>query len=429
MHVGDVWTVLTSPPPSEETERHAAVRELVALDPTTGKILTADDAGPGFDPKHLRRRFRLEQRRFLLGEPIVARLEISLEGPGTFKEPIGGAYRARGRDDNFHFLLRRVDDGTFSADPYAPVLGGRGGLSTTRTVKKEEPLSVWLGVQRWSVVTRPGTYDLICLGKAHDHHVRGDRTAIDQLLPDDLRKRYRLNDRRELVDRTTGQASGRYVSTSWKRKANVSPLQAKVPQDVQRQVPTVWGLGSLTDYARFRIVIEEGTREARAEMASRWRKNAENVHPQMGNRDTAVCDAILFSFAKELLPVVRRWYTSGVHGYTPGRALAMNPDPEAFATLLEGGAKRASFALHSLSARRASRAIPHVIGWIAHSDKDVRRAAVSRLRWWTSTTLHPEWKPHRTEDPEGDALLEVRDDWRAWWKEHGGDDFVPRTRR
>ena len=55
---------------------------------------------------------------------------IELDGKGEWREPVGGNYRARGRDDNFFFLMRH-EDGTWVRDPYAPIDFSMGGGPAT----------------------------------------------------------------------------------------------------------------------------------------------------------------------------------------------------------------------------------------------------------------------------------------------------------
>jgi hypothetical protein len=54
----------------------------------------------------IRTSFHLEKTEFLLGEPILVEYRLALQGPGEWKLLYGGNYRARGRDDNFLFLMR-----------------------------------------------------------------------------------------------------------------------------------------------------------------------------------------------------------------------------------------------------------------------------------------------------------------------------------
>jgi len=127
LKVEDFWVELPSTPDAPESGKpvftHAAANVKRHLDPDSGEPYVAWPHSS--EPAQVRKQFLLEQREFLLGEPILVEYRVTVEGPGSFREKAGGNYRSRGRDDNFLFLLRR-EDGTWVGDVH-PFAGGIGG--------------------------------------------------------------------------------------------------------------------------------------------------------------------------------------------------------------------------------------------------------------------------------------------------------------
>jgi len=98
--------------PAGDPPTSSAARITRVVDPATGKAYDPSNKELGCDPNRLRRTFRLEAPRVLLGEPILVEFRTELDGPGIWEEQFGGNSRGSlGRDDSFLFLMRH-EDGT-----------------------------------------------------------------------------------------------------------------------------------------------------------------------------------------------------------------------------------------------------------------------------------------------------------------------------
>jgi len=108
--------------------------------------------GATCDPDHVRRQFRMEKTRFLLGEPILVEFKIGVDGPGGWENWRWGF--VDGRDVDFAFLLRH-DDGTWVPDRYKPRLFSGGGAFRPYDVSRESSDVYWLVLQQYCAITRP----------------------------------------------------------------------------------------------------------------------------------------------------------------------------------------------------------------------------------------------------------------------------------
>lgn len=331
-------------------------------------------------PPRLTLRFRTEGRTFLLGEPILVGLRIELQGPGEWKEWVGGNYRARGRDDNFLFLLRR-SDGTWLPDVYGKLQHHRGGLSSAWIATAEKPFEVWNAVQRWAAIDAPGDYELHALYRAHGHDVVGGAP--------DLR---------------------------WGALER-SPLAATLDPAVKtRAAANHWPVDALTCYARIPIVVRPGKPSERARMVDEVTARVSDPAPRsMGSREAARVDAVTFARQDDFLALLAMQYRDrgGLGWLTAAQGLAIRPSPEAFEVLVGGGPAKAMSTAWMMCRENARRLMPHLIGWLGHEDEDVRNSALTRLRHWTGDDA-----------PKSDD----RETWRAWWTK-SSKDFVPKPWR
>jgi len=434
------WLELATPEDAEAGGRvsvRSALRILRAVDPKTGKVYDKSNDVLGCDPADVRRAFYLEKTEFLLGEPILVEFRIELAGPGEWRELIGGNYRARGRDDNFLFLMRH-EDGEWVADPYAPVNFYMGGLASHHKVTQEEGQSYWHPVQRWCAVDRPGRYDLYCLQAAHDHTVVGRRAALAAALPDEIKKHHHLDGDCVLIDDETGKRSERHTlatrhlpepparGDAWK----ASPLLDELPVDGVEHAGRTWDTKNTSDFAHFRIVVTEGTDAERREMVKRWSEIAagpDDDRPWIG-RETAARQAIQYSRQDDFLPLIE-WWVSADRDKDPNNfhGLGMHPSRKATDILLAAPPANAIWGMYRLREDKIADVIPHLIEWLADGDVEVRRQAESWLRRWTGQAFQHTWEDtdrHRPTLDEGRAMQPA---WRAWWAEHKNG-FKPATR-
>jgi len=424
----------TDPCPGRVTAM-SALHLCRAVDPETGEPYNEG----GCDPTKLRRAFRLEKAEYLLGEPILVELRIGLDGPGEWDEPTGGNYRARGRDDNFLFVMRR-DDGTWVRDPYAPIWMYMGGFCGGYTVTQSKPGSQWLAVQEWCAIDRPGRYDLFCFHCAHDWRTIGWHTAMWAALPDEVREGHVLNADGDLVDAATGKASDRYtLERRWvsidKGRDGVrrrTPLYDDLPEAALEQIPELWGAEETADFAHFQITIREGTDAERRAMIEYWAKEASGPTDDAldwPERTAAAWNAIVSAQQDDFLPLLAEWIDADpdrTWGIADG--LAMRPSAASTALLLTCDPNRAIGGLYYLRDDKLADVIPHVIEWLTHDEPEVRRLSEHYLRKWTGQSFGHTWDDSDPAHPTLEESKAMQPAWREWWTEHE-EGFSPVPRR
>ncbi len=437
VHTRAEWLVLPAPADScpGRVKAMSALRILRAVDPVTHKAYDESNDALGCDPENLRRAFLLEKTEFLLGEPILIEFRIELDGPGEWTEPIGGNNRARGRDDNFLFLMRQ-EDGTWVGDPYAPIMHSFGGLGSAFGATQGEPGSYWLAVQRWCAIKRPGTYDLFCFQWAHDWRPIGRRAAVAAALPDELRGECVLDADGRFVDAATGQPSERYrlsmrgvrVGGQGAKMWSRTPFYDGLPVGALKQVPKLWNAKQTADFAHFRIVITPATAAERRAMIEHWTQVASS--PREGrwywlNKAVAARQAIQFAQQDDFLPLIAEWIrfdrdTDG-NNFT---GLAMRPSAEATALLLKSDPRAARNGMYYLRDEKVADVIPHLIDWLVHEHVEVRRQAEWYLRKWTGQAFGHTWEGTDRQRPTLEEGKAMQPAWREWWATNKAG-FVP----
>jgi hypothetical protein len=411
---------------------HSAVRVVRAVDPRTKKPFDASLKILGVDPGLLRRAFRLEKSRFLLGEPLLVRLEISLAGHGKWREPIGGNYRARGRDDNFLFLLRH-EDGTWVEDPYGPVSLYMGGISSSYDVTDRNPVSYWLSVQRWAAVERPGKYDLYCFHVAHGYGIAGYRRALNAALPPALRRRYVVTRDGELVGRAGRKRSGmRMVPTINPAPGPASPILKRIPAPVAKRAGS-FSLAQVADYAHLRIEITRPSAADRKAMVQRWTglvRTSPRAPSWPSNRLAAAREAIRFARQDDFVDLIESWNVSKPTHANPDNftGLAMRSSPRAVKILLNYRVPAAISAMAHLRGAAIARAIPVLIDRLSDGDHQVRALSEFQLTRWTGKQFLRDWNGYHWKRPSLQKGRRMQPLWRAWWKKNRGG-FKPRASR
>ncbi|MFC1712212.1 hypothetical protein ACFL6S_01020 [Candidatus Poribacteria bacterium] len=432
VHIRAEWLLLSlsvsEGDSSSRTMTRSALRVLRAIGPENGKPY--DESEDVFDcnPAELRRSFRLEKEEYLLGEPLLVEFRIELDGPGQWRERIGGNYRARGRDDNFLFLMRH-EDGSWVRDPYAPIEHYMGGISSLYEVRQDKAQSYWLAVQRWCAVDRPGAYDLYCFQMAHDSQVLGENQAIAAKLPDLVKRDHRYSEDGILIDSGTGKRSERYsIATYWTRRNWDSPLMQDIPADVVKYARESWGIQQVMDFAHFRIALRNGTEQERQRMVDYWtdiaESEAERNAPQ--TRWGAAIYAIQFAQQDDFIPLIEEWIASGFQ-YMAYSGLAMRPGPGIADILLKSGEPNAVAAMRFLRPNQVHAVIPQLIKRLTHKDNRMRAEAEQRLRTWTGRSFYHTWRGYHYERPTLEEGRKMQPVWEEWW-EKNKDSFKPRTR-
>lgn len=414
--------VAAEPPAEGRGTRSLLLSVIRAVDPNTG--LPYDNSIPklGFAAKDLRHFFRLEKSEFVLGEPILVEHRIELNGPGELEWSVGGNYRARGRDDNFSFILRR-EDGLIVPDVY-PKLEGLvfgGGLGWNPTISRGQPLSYWLGLQRYAAITEPGTYDLYCF-TGNKGITLGRVEALRAALPDDIRVDHYVDDRGSLIDRTTEAPSKRYALTEnphYVQSEAERPLNGMIPAEHLSSLNI--NAKTLGTVAHFRIDIRKGTHAERRQMITQWARAAESIKrfAVTGSFDNALSDGLWYAQQDLFQPLLEKWIINfkGRDVSTPIHleGLAMRPDSSAFALLLKSQPNEVVNAFYSLHPNKIAEAVPICIGWLTHADQEVRARSESLLTRWTGQSSEQLWKAYNDQRPtlfEGQSTQSL---WHAWW--------------
>jgi hypothetical protein len=431
----DRW-IMAPPVADDSGTTHSVILSVIrAVDPQTGLPFDTSEPELAFDPKDLHHSFRLEKSEFLLGEPILVEHRIELNGPGQWDWFVGGNYRARGRDDNFSFVLRHAD-GRIVPDVY-PKLEGvimGGGLGSEREINKNKHLSYWLGLQRYSAITEPGLYDLYCMtgGK---QKIFGEVKAIRAALPETVARDHYLDDSGRLIDRETNAPSKRYQLLIYPQYLDSDepwPLKGLIPPEVtayaaeQSSGTPLRETESFGTVAHFRIRISKGTRAEQQQMVEQRTKTAESLTRRSTptGYERALLEALWYSRQDQFLPLLEKWITNhkGPEDFTSPSlhldGLAMRPDSAAFALLLKSSPSEVSNAFYSLHPDRIAEAIPICIGWLTHPDDQVRARSESRLVAWTGQSFERTWDNYHYQRPTLAEGVRMQPLWRAWWEKN-----------
>jgi hypothetical protein len=443
----DAWVM--SPPVEDgaDSTRSVFYSVLRAINPRTGQPF--DTTQPSFpcDPADIQHSFRLEKKEFLLGEPVLIEHRIELNGAGRWKWGMGGNYRARGRDDNYFFVLRRAD-GLIVPDPDPSLRsfeGGYmgGGLFGSREITDGQPFSHWLALQRYSAITQPGTYDLYCL-TGHKGFIYGGEAAksaeADGKLPSD----HYINENGFLIDRTTEEKSTRYDYN-----VNIHYLDEKPPPLIDLPPDVIayakehsdglpddngYGIGVAS---HFKIKIRKGSQSEQQQMAERWSgifKSPEPT-PVSGSRIAAALDAVWYAKQDAFLPLIKKWITGASDsdadmGVATLRlnGLVRRGDAAGYSLILKAPASEAVDVFGALPDEYVSDAIPLCIDWLTHTDSTVRSWAEYHLRRWTNRSFAHNWKDGEWDRPTLEEGKEMQTLWRAWW-EKNKKTFKPMVKR
>jgi hypothetical protein len=398
-------------------ESSSAVAIPRALDPSGAPYVTGN-AVLGADPTKLARGFRIDGRRFFVGEPLVVEHLVTLEGPGRWQEPIGGNYRGRGRDDNFAFVAVR-SDGTVMRDPYDPeeVMFG-GGLASTTEVTRGSPRSYFHAAQRYVVLDEPGKYDLYCLYLDSRLDTFGWNEALADAVTrasgGDLQLAGQAND---LVRVSDGSAAGT-VSPTLETEPTQSPLTDALPEPVRRALGDAASM--VVDFAHFTVELRTPSAAERDAMVARWRAVAEtSTQSSPSNRGEAARQAIWFARDDSFLPVIEAWLGKGVppqdlHG------LAQRPSPVALELLLRKGGPDGFFALRFLAPSLVPIAFPLVANALDDPDDGARSAAFDVLTLWSGERFDVAWDGFQRGRPTVEEARALKPAITAWWAAHGG---------
>ncbi len=381
------------------------------------------------DPADVVSGFALEKREFLLGEPILVNYSLALNGPGEWPWTSGGSFDGSGREGGFAFVMRG-EDGPWLSDFFpVPRLISGSVLSSARAVKKGSPASVWLAVQQWCAITKPGRYDLYCLGYRARMLAAGEDAARSATLPQDLRDTGLIY-RGGIVDAKSGEASTEYEAVligGGPPEAHGSPIVGWMPPELASHLGEA--AERVDSVAHYRISIREGAAAERRRMVESWTARAESA-PALALSDSpgrAARDAILSARQDDFLPTIAEWVRSGRDAEDLNLSfLALRRDTRATAILLAAPRQASLRAFWRLNATQIPAVIPTLIEWLGDDDHEVRAQAESLLCDWSGRSFGRGWTGYNWERPtleEGRAMQPL---WRGWWKEtKARSDFVP----
>lgn len=426
------WVNITN----TDNTTHSAIEISRAINTETGKPFDSSYKLFACDLKDLRREFKLEKTEYFLGEPILVEFRIELTGEGKWLEMTGCNYRARGRDDNFLFIMRDAD-GNWLEDTCGKYVSGiGGGLGSERTITKEEKFSYWVPVQHWCIIQKPGVYDLFCFYTRRDHNLLSEDEAILQHLPQEVLQNYTYS-RGGLVSKTTGawqagQASNYLIMLDWKgSKPSRSPLLDIIPKEVLSHILHENSLTDLsadeldhylgfTDYVHFKIIIREPSQKEALQMVKEWSQKAMSQERSYvsGEWSTAANEAIWFVRQNSFFPFIEEELKNKKDQLYWLEGLAMNPDKKAMELLMKVDLKDRLNVMSYLSDERKMKMIPLLIDSLTHQDEEVRSMSEELLRVWTGQSFNHTWIYYHLGRPTLQEAKEIQPLWREWWNKN-----------
>lgn len=422
------WWLQEDSTPLETGETITAFRAWRATDPDGKKVYAKNPLGSSRGPwpcdvSKVKRTFQLPKTTFLLGEPIIVEYLVELNGLDEWMEETGGCYRARGRDDNFLFLLRH-ENGVFVRDPYGKIEVYMGGIGGPSTVKKGEPLRRWHALQEWCNIACPGNYDVYCFKQAQGHEVIGSIQYFNDRLPQKW-VNYNVNKNRRLVHKESGEETNYYIAPSMRcARWTDTPLKQFIPKEVYEQAKNhVWGVGQCEAYAHFTIRIDAGRKKAQKAMVETYTQQYDEVE-----YTRELQKAIWFSGNRYFLPFIEKQMEEATsQDYLPFTGLAMWNNPKALKLLLQSDNQNALASLRHLPAAQIPSAIPSMIRLLTDADHRTRALAEQNLRQWTGESFHHTWRGYHHKRPTMEEARGMKPQWRRWWGENK-DTFQPKPR-
>ena len=411
-------------PASAGNPTRASIRLIRALDPKSKELIDSSYESVACDPKGLRRTFRLDKAKLFLGEPIVVEHRVELKGPGKFREPFGGNYRARGRDDNFLFLMRH-EDGSWVADPYGEIQFYMGGLASASEVTAEKPASYWLGVQRYAALKRPGKYDLYCFAAAHNYEVVGQAQAILAGLAPERARDYKVTKDGMLMHKN-GKSAWETLTINQRTVAGIeSPVLARVPPEVQKRMGH-WDKANLADFAHFQIEIQAPSPAQRSAFVEHWTALVVGGIPVWPPaRHAAAAEAIRFACQDDFLDLLASWIRDRKNpDYDTYTGLAMRSSPAALDLLLAQPSQAAIGAMRYLRPEALMRSVPVLIEALTDTDPAIRAQAESQLTHLTGHSIQHSWSGYHHQRPSLEEARKMQPAWRQWWANNAAK-FMP----
>jgi hypothetical protein len=417
IHVRNAWVLLD--PNTLPVGNRSAVAIARAHDPPNDRGEPGQGYGKlsdrGARASELRRSFHLDGRRFLLGEPIVIEHRVELAGDGAWQEPIGGNYRARGRDDNFVFVMVARGSTEPVPDPFGDTSFSMGGISTNVKVERGSPMSYFHALQPYVAVERPGAYRLWAIQLAHGHDAVGWREAMAAALVRKVGDRYRLGATGNELVLADGSPADKSLSPTWHGEQVPSPLKASLAPEVAALLGE-HRVGQVMDVAQFDIDIVAGNTATSRAMVERWRAIADKRRQMMhASRADAAFQAIWYARQDDFLPTLDGWISGDARPQNLV-GLAMRPSRAALNLLLAHGGARGVSAMMHLPKANVAAAVPALIERLDHADQAMRAHAHQVLARHTGERFGATWPGYHHQRPRLDETAAIKAAASAWWK-------------
>ena len=392
---------------------YSAVCIARSVNPDTGQPY-ADGLPFSCAPEDVHHAFHLEKRTFLLGEPIIVKYTVSVEGSGAFIEAGGMNYRSRGRDDNFLFLLRR-EDGTWIPDVQPHAGGMGGGIGAPVTIQADKPKVHWEAVQRWCAIEAPGKYELYCfymsplgplgLGPSNKYVEAGN--AGDKVPPSVL-----MGDMPAEVTALLDDFTLPTPDAEARRGA-----QYEIQEHITGAVA----------FAKFSLVIKQGSPEAQQAMIDAWtQRYRDAVREGSDPEKSADLDGIYFTLQPFYLDAIKEEVRTLDQILPGGRyyGLCFNRSPAATAILLKFLEDDVSRINAVLQPRKNIGVMDDFIHLLNHEDEVIRQRALHKLRYFSGCYFFadPDGKP--LENLSAAQMEEAAGLWWTWWRQNNAD-FIP----
>ncbi len=431
--------------PAGDPPTSSAARITRVVDPATGKAYDPSNKELGCDPNRLRRTFRLEAPRVLLGEPILVEFRTELDGPGIWEEQFGGNSRGSlGRDDSFLFLMRH-EDGTWVPDIFEgrdrSIFGGPAGRTS---VSRDEPTSDWLAVQQWCAIDRPGVYDLYAFHASGGTRRVGVAACVEAALTEEQKKRFFVDGDGDIRDQATGDPARDLAVVRELTDAEVStpsPIAALIPDVAKAKRPH---LDQVTSFAHFTLTIRPGDEAERRAMVERWtakpvdlddaqltRIQSERAYRARREHHSAARLAMILARQDDFLPEFERQIRVGdisdLEDNSLFLGLAMRDDPRVVPLLFDAEVTGAIEVMELLRPPCVPQAIPRLIDLLTSLEHTTRADAEGMLRGWTGQNFGHTWDGynHRRPTPEEGRAMQPL--YRTWWERSKGT-FRPQFR-
>ncbi|MBT5018276.1 hypothetical protein OAF98_03925 [Planctomicrobium sp.] len=323
-----------------------------------------------YDIRNLRRSFDIVKRNYLLGEPILVRFAIELDGEGAWARNDWSYHN--NRDETFVFLMRD-SDGNWVSNRYHPVQFYYSGGTIAHVVySRENPEIHRLALQQYCAITQPGDYELFCIRVSQRVH-RSQNFPVSPLL--------------ELIPKEAVIEASKYPFV------NVEYVK---------------------DFARFSITVKQGSKSERQEMV-RTSTNyvlQEKQHYSRHEKGYATVLAWEHSMFSDFVPSLYDW----------GRQY--RDESKYPYELFEPPVASVRWLGEHVTQSEAGIQIPEFIDDLSSPDATTRALSEFHLRRWTGNSINHSWSGYQPDRPTLAEGKVMQIDWLRWWDTNRSNFYV-----